>query len=623
VVAPVRAPELIGAGGWINADGRLSLGALAGKIVVLDFWSYCCINCLRVSDELRPIEKRFADEVIIVGVHSPKFPREHDHAAVVRAVARHGISHPVLDDPDLATWRQYGVRGWPTVIVVDPEGYVVGGISGEGCGPVLIQTIEGLIATHSAKATLVRDPIAGLQPPDPLGPAWAAVLAYPGKVAVEPGGKRLAIADTGHDRVVVCDLNGRIEAEFGALHAPQGVRFDGNRLVVCDTGADRVVAIALGGGAQTILATGLASPWDLAVDTDGSMLVAEAGRHRLWRVPEGRGVEDAVAIVVAGTGQENLVDGRAAEALLAQPSGVCVVPGGLAFVDAEASALRVLTDDGQIATLVGQGLFDWGASDGGPESSALQHPLGVAAGADGTVYVADTFNGLLRVWSGTALTASAGTLRTLAVSGLEEPGGIDVLPDGRLVVADTNNHRVVLVDPASGMVDRLVLDDTWIGTVAGDAMTAVERGSFSVPFELDSGAFELDFTVGPPVHIEVTAVPATLLGPGPRRWELDDASGTLEVAAGRAGGGTLLIEVAISVCDDLQCTVLRAKSRHDLEVTPAGALTPGALNPEAAAPAPEAPRAVAPAPEAPGTVAPAPEAPAPRGDALAPTDPPR
>jgi DNA-binding beta-propeller fold protein YncE len=542
---------------------------LAGKIVVLDFWTYCCINCLRVIEELRPIEKRFADEVVVVGVHSPKFPREHDHAAVVRAVARHGITHPVLDDPDLTTWQQYGVRGWPTVIVVDPEGYVVGGISGEGCGPVLNQTIEELIAAHTAKATLVRDPVLGLRPPGEGERPWTGMLDHPGKVAVEPGGNRLAIADTGHNRVVVCDCEGHVEAEFGALHAPQGVRFDGNRLAVCDTGADRVVAIELKGGAQTVLATGLASPWDLAVDTDGSLLVAEAGRHRLWRVPAGGATDGAGRVVVAGTGQENLVDGPAAEALLAQPSGVCAVAGGLAFADAEASALRVLTDDGQVVTLVGQGLFEWGASDGGPESSALQHPLGVAAGADGTVYVADTFNGLLRAWSGPSLTAAAGSLRTLAVAGLDEPGGIDVLPDGRLVVADTNNHRVVLVEPDTGTVDRLVLDDAWIGTTAGDAMTAEDGGTFTVPFDLDPGAFALDFTVGPPVHIEVTAAPPTLLGPGPRRWELDDAHGTVEVAAGRAGGGTLLIEVAISVCDDLQCTVLRAKSRHNLTITAA------------------------------------------------------
>jgi hypothetical protein len=306
----------------------------------------------------------------------------------------------------------------------------------------------------------------------------------------------------------------------------------------------------------------VASPWDLAVDTDGSLLVAEAGRHRLWRVAPGGG-----ATVVAGTGEENLVDGPASGALLAQPSGVCAVNGGLAFVDAEASALRVLTDDGRVVTLVGQGLFDWGASDGGPESSALQHPLGVAAAGDGTVYVADTFNGLLRAWSGTSLTAADGSLRTLPVAGLDEPGGIDVLGDGRLVVADTNNHRVVLVDPDTGQVDPVVLDESWIGTVAGDAMTAVEGASFSVPFELDAGAYELDFTVGPPVHIEVTAMPPTLLGPGPRRWELDDASSAVAVAAGRAGTGTLLIEVAVSVCNDLLCTVLRAKSRHDLDVT--------------------------------------------------------
>lgn len=554
----VRAPELIGAGGWIGTTGPLSLAALSGKIVVLDFWTSCCVNCVRVIDELRPIETRFADEVVVVGIHSPKFPREHDHRAVEQAVARLGITHPVLDDPELATWRQYAIKGWPTVVVVDPEGYVVGGVSGEGCGPVIIETIEGLIATHDAARTLDRRSVSGLVTQQ----ASQALrgLSFPGKVAASPDGRRLAIADTGHDRVVVCDLDGRVERVLDGLSRPQGVRFDGGDLVVCDTGADRVVLAHAEGGAPTVIATAIASPWDVIVESSGHYLVAEAARHRLWRIDAA-----GAARVVAGTGQENLLDGPAAEALLAQPSGLARMAGGVAIADAEASALRVLTDDNRVVTLVGQGLFDWGASDGGPDASAMQHPLGVAA-AGMTVYVADTFNSLLRTWTATSLSASAGSLRTLPASGLEEPGGIDLLADGRLVVADTNHHRIVLVTPDETFVEPLVIDESWIGIAPGDAFEVGAGGILSVPFDLDLGTDTLDPSVGHPVRIDVHAEPAALLGAGPRRWELDHTSGSVEVPAGRPGTGIIIVEVAVSVCDDLRCAELRARTRHDLTV---------------------------------------------------------
>jgi sugar lactone lactonase YvrE/thiol-disulfide isomerase/thioredoxin len=567
-VARVRAPELSGAGGWINTTFPLSLAALSGKVVVLHFWTYCCVNCLRVLDELRPLEQRFADVLVVVGVHSPKFPREHDHRAVESAVLRHRVGHPVLDDPDLSTWHQYGVRGWPTLVVIDPHGYVVGGVSGEGCAPLLTETIEGLIETHTADGSLVHGSLAALaRAEDP--PSSVRALSSPGKVAVEPpvAGRtagRIAIADTGHDRVLVCDLWGRVEREHGLLTGPQGVRFDGDRLLVCDTGADRVVAIPLDGGPLEVLATGLASPWDLVVDHDGSVIVAEAGRHRLWRVSR-----DGTSTPLAGTGEENLIDGPAGQAILAQPSGLARARGGVVFVDAEASALRVWRDDGEVTTLVGQGLFDWGASDGGPDSSALQHPLGVAVDADNTVYVADTFNGFLRAWTGTTFAAAAGALRTLSIDGLQEPGGIDLLPDGRLLVADTGNHRVVVVDAVMGVVEPLIVDESWIGTRPGDPLTARAGEAVRLPYDVDPGGLSLDHSAGPPVHVDVEAMPATLLAAGPRRWELDRSEGVIEVVAGLSGQGTLVIDVAMSVCDDQQCSVVRTRTRRDLVVTPA------------------------------------------------------
>ncbi len=476
MIARTRAPELHGTGGWIGVDRPLSLREdLRGKVVLLDFWTSCCINCLRALEELRPIERRFADELVVIGVHSPKFPHEHDHAAVRQAVTRLRIRHPVLDDREMKTWDRYGVRAWPTLVVIDPEGYVVGMGSGEGLGPSIERLVEQVIADHKTRGTLRLGPVSANQGGEAVP---ERPLAFPGKVASD-GGERLAIADTAHDLVLVTDLAGRVVRVLEGLLRPQGVRFDPvfsdhgqhhdeGALLVCETGADRVTRIDLSRGAREVFLDGIASPWDVLVEPGGDYLVAEAGRHRLWRCPR----DGSDAVVVAGGAAEGLRDGPGASAHLAQPSGLATLDGGVVFVDAESSALRVLNEDGTVVTLVGTGLFEWGASDGPPQVARLQHPVGVATpgkgrrpggwgdvpppatplGRDAAVYIADTFNSRLRVWRD-------GELHTLAVRGLDEPGGLDVLPDGRLVVADTNNHRVVTVDPRTGSLEAIAVGE--------------------------------------------------------------------------------------------------------------------------------------------------------------------
>ncbi|HVM67346.1 MAG TPA: redoxin domain-containing protein [Acidimicrobiales bacterium] len=567
-MARVRAPELLGRGGWIGANADFGLSALAGKVVVVHFWRYSSINCVRVLNELRPIEERFSAEAVVLGVHSPKFPREHEHAAVERAVERLGVRHAVLDDPDLATWQQYGVKGWPTLVVIDADGFVVGGVSGEGSGAVVFSAVERAVADGDANGTLVRGTVAGMWGALTLG-TGGRPLTYPSRVAVDEDGRRLAVTDGATGRVVVCDLAGRVEHIYPLLTQPQGVRFDGDRLLVCDGGTDRVLAIDRASGEQTVLADGLASPADVAVLADGALLVAEAGRHRLWKVArDGSGKE-----VVAGTGQENLVDAAGGPALLAQPSGLAPLPGGGAvFVDAESSALRVLTPEGAVVTLVGQGLFDWGASDGGPDSSALQYPLAVAVGPpppDGglpSVYVADTFNGLVREWRGTAWEPGAGVLRTLPAAGLEEPGGVAVLPDGRLLVSDANHHRVVTVGTDEIVPEAVAIDESWLGTAVA-APIDVESGEVvRAPFAVDIGGLALDDSAGPPVRVEVSADPPGLLGPGPRVWACEGTSGEVELVATGGGGGVLVVAVEATVTDGGTPIVRRARARHDLTV---------------------------------------------------------
>ena len=152
----VRAPELHGRG-WLNTGGRsLTASDLRGRIVLLDFWTFACVNCLHVLDELRPLEERFGDVLVTIGVHSPKFVHEADPEAIRAAVERYAVHHPVLDDAEMATWDAYAAKAWPTLVLIDPNGYVVAQMSGEGQANGLAVLIEELIAEHDAAGTLRR-----------------------------------------------------------------------------------------------------------------------------------------------------------------------------------------------------------------------------------------------------------------------------------------------------------------------------------------------------------------------------------------------------------------------------------------------------------------------------------
>ncbi|MFN0092815.1 MAG: thioredoxin-like domain-containing protein [Acidimicrobiales bacterium] len=593
----IRSPELLGAGGWIGVAAPLSLALLRGKVVVLHFFAFSNVACQRVVEELREVEARFASQAVVIGVHSPKFPREADHGALVRAVRRLRIRHPVLDDPDMITWQQYGVKGWPTLVVIDPLGYVAGALNGEGNQGVLLDLVTHLADEHAARGSLRAEPLTTLAPlqDDAIG-----VLSSPAKVATDRRG-RVVVADTGHDRVLVVELaedgqpregavRGRLTHVVGGFSRPHGVRLYGADLYVCDTGRDRVLRLDLSGpprdgeaagpgiggltrrtaGALDEIAADLSSPADVIADVDRSVVVAEAGRHRLWRAAGADGSSGPIA----GGGYEGMVDGRSDRAELAQPSGLTRVGQGIAFVDADSSALRLLTNAGRVATLVGAGLFDWGRSEGRRGNGRLQHPLGVAASPDGRrLYVADSFNDRLAVHS-------SGRLATIPLRPppggadaalLCEPGGVDVLPDGRLLVADTGRHRVVVVDPATGAVWPVSIELASLGAgpapaEEGRELTARNGEPLGVPFEVDLLGLPLDPERPAPVLITVDVEPPWLLDHGPREWEHSLPFGELPLTAGSVGAGVLQVTVSAALRGDGYVTEARSVRRHPLHV---------------------------------------------------------
>ncbi len=544
-MARVRAPELRGAGGWIGVE-ELSLQALRGRFVLLDFWTLCCVNCVRVGEELRGLERRWGEELAVIGVHAPKFPHEHDHETVRTAVARLRIRHPVLDDPGRESWDQYAVRAWPTLVLVDPEGYEVGRWSGEGHAVAISRRIEELREPSASEALPAVAPVT----------AGTGELAFPAALDAHPDG-RLAIADTGHDRVLVCADDGEVLTVHDGLYQPQGVRWaaDG-ALLVCETAADRVWRIGPAG--RELLTDRLAAPADVC-EWKGHVVIAESGRHRLWALDA-----DGESQVIAGSGGEALFDGPALGAGLAQPSALAVsADDELAWVDAETSALRVLDrPGGTVRTLVGEGLFDWGSADGDASRAAMQHPLGLAAGSDGALWICDTFNHTLRVWR-------EGFLWTVPVGGLDEPGGLARLPSGVLIVADTGNHRVVLVDPVAATLARLDVGRPGsrdrAAPVVAETLVLPAGGELEVRLDLPLDGDALDPAGGAPVRVHVEADPPELLR-GPEDWTADGLPFTARLALGGKPGdsGRITVELLAATCAADACRLRRTQRAYDL-----------------------------------------------------------
>ncbi|MET8097528.1 NHL domain-containing thioredoxin family protein [Streptomyces sp. NPDC005236] len=520
----VRAPELVGKGGWLNTGGKdLKLADFRGRVLILDFWTFCCINCLHVLDELRELEEKHRDTVVVVGVHSPKFVHEAEHQAVVDAVERYGVEHPVLDDPELTTWKQYAVRAWPTLAVIDPEGYVVAQHAGEGHAHAIDRLVQELEAEHAAKGTLRRGDGPYVAPePEPT------VLRFPGKALALPNGN-LLVSDTTRHQLVELEEDGETVvrrigsgvrgfvdggAEEAGFSEPQGLALlDEGAVVVADTVNHALRRVELATGAVSTLAgTGrqwrrgsptsgpareidLSSPWDVAL-FGGRVWIAMAGVHQLWAYDPGTGTVE----VTAGTTNEGLVDGPGPEAWFAQPSGLAATADRLWLADSETSALRWVDPDGSVHTAVGTGLFDFGHRDGAAGQALLQHPLGVTALPDGSVAVSDTYNHALRRYD-----PATGEVTTLATD-LREPSDAVLVGDD-IVVVESARHRLTRL--------RLPEEAVRVESVARRtrrAATDVTPGAvrLDVNFQAPAGQ-KLDDRYGPSTRLLVSATPPGLL----------------------------------------------------------------------------------------------------------------
>ena len=472
--ARVRAPEIKGGRGWLNTDKPLSLAALKGKVVLLDFWTYGCINCMHIIPDLKKLEHKYPNQLVVIGVHSAKFENEKDTENIRRIILRYEIEHPVYNDADFAVWRSYTVSAWPTQVLIDPAGYIIGGITGEGNFDVIDRGVGKAVEEFRKRGELNEEPLK-------LSLERAKVgdlpLAFPGKVFADAKGDRLFIADSDHNRIVITKLDGTFVETIGTgergkndgafdkagFYRPQGMALDGDSLYVADTENHllrridlkaRTVQTVAGTGAQSYdyfksgsaRAIALNSPWDLQI-VGRTLYIAMAGPHQIWQLE----LDKNEISTFAGSGREARKDGQLLEAGFAQPSGITTDGKNLYTADSESNIIRAIDlTKADVRTLVGGDLFDFGDTDGHGDDVRLQHPLGIYSLGD-KLLIADTYNHKIKEldpkWRN--VKTFLGTGKPGQADGKSpsfyEPGGLSVA-NGKLYVADTNNHAVRVVD---------------------------------------------------------------------------------------------------------------------------------------------------------------------------------
>lgn len=527
---------------WLNTEAPISVYKdLCGKVVVLDFFTYCCINCIHLLPDLHALEHAYSDKdgLLIVGVHSAKFPNEKVLDNIKSAVLRYNISHPVVNDADASLWQELEVSCWPTLVILGPRGNMLFSLIGEGHKDKLFLytsiTLKyykdrGQIRDHKIGIKLYKDSL-------PSSP-----LLFPGKVTVDQVTNRLVIADTGHHRILVIWKNGQIQYSIGGpnpgrkdgmfseatFNSPQGVAIMNNIIYVADTEnhlirkidlqAEKVSTVA-GIGIQGTDKEGgaegeqqpISSPWDVTFGTSGSevqrddiLWIAMAGTHQIWallldscKLPKKNELKKGTCLRFAGSGnEENRNNAYPHKAGFAQPSGLSLAseePWNCLFVaDSESSTVRTISlKDGAVKHLVGgerdpTNLFAFGDADGVGIKAKLQHPLGVAwDNKRNLLYVADSYNHKIKIVDPKtkSCTTLAGTGNTDNVTGssftestFNEPGGLCIGENGQLLyVADTNNHQIKVMDLETKTISVLPIFRSASSVVDGPVLGETQK----------------------------------------------------------------------------------------------------------------------------------------------------
>lgn len=541
----VRAPELTGGKSWLNTDKPLSLTALKGKVVLLDFWTYGCINCIHIIPDLKKLEAKYPNNLVVIGVHSAKFVNESETENIRKIVLRYEIEHPVINDADMKIWDAYAVNAWPTRILIDPAGYIIGQVSGEGNYEAIDTAIAQTLEDFRKKGELNEQPLSLALERAKVGDL---PLSFPGKILADARSNRLFISDSNHNRIVITDLSGKLIEEIGSsrpalkdgdyktagFNRPQGLALDGETLYVADTENHAVRQINLNTKqVETISGTGkqaawraaggpaktseLSSPWDLA-KVGSNLYIAMAGTHQIWKLD----LDKQTVAPYAGSGAEARTDGSIDEAAFAQSSGIVSDGKNLFVADSESNIIRRIDLQKEtVETLVGGDLFEFGDKDGEGDDVRLQHPLGVTI-YDGKVLIADTYNHKIK-----QLDTEKRTVKTFlgtgkpgqmdgAASQFYEPAGLSIA-NQKLYIADTNNQAVRVVNLQTKQVSTLKIEGLKPPVDGGDETAAVSPNAKEITAELKQVAVNsqnsLNFQVNLPKDFHLNA-------DAPNRYEI-------------------------------------------------------------------------------------------------------
>ncbi len=598
----VRAPDFPAGFPWLNTQKPLSLRALRGKVVLLDFWTYGCINCMHILPDLKRLEAKYSNELVVISVHSAKFEAESNASAVRNAVLRYKIEHPVLVDQKMRVWSEYAVKAWPTLVLIDPTGRVAGQVAGEGHYNRLDATISQLIAGAKKRGELSQTPLKFALERAKVAPS---PLSFPGKVLAKGG--TLFIADSGHNRLVRASKDGKVEAVIGSgvaglqdgsfqtaqFNNPQGLALDGDKLYVADTNnhalrvvdfAQKTVTTLAGNGKQAAYGSrggvgteaSLSSPWDV-VKVGNSLVIAMAGNHQVWKYD----LSSRNVSVLAGSGAEARRDGAFPSAAFAQTSGLELVGDKIYAADSETSTIRALDLKNQsVKTVAGGDLFDFGDRDGRGDAVRLQHPLGITS--DGHyLYLADTYNSKIK-----RLDPVTGQVSTFFAGGLNEPGGLS-FDGGALFIADTNNSLIKHLDVAKKTIQTLPLSGLKPPVISAPApkiempLAATDATQTLAPDAKGNLIFEAKLPKGFHLNREAPLkLTAKVSGDGLTLGQ-SSVSGAkfvlplqIPLQTAKGGSGTVEISAFISYCNDgpgAVCKVESVKQRIDFEVKEGGA----------------------------------------------------
>ncbi|XP_074643748.1 NHL repeat-containing protein 2-like isoform X2 [Tubulanus polymorphus] len=515
-------PQLTSGMKWLNTSRDLNIDDLRGNVVIFDFFTYCCVNCLHILPDLRDLEREYPPEegVVVVGVHSAKFANEKLTSNIHNAILRFDIKHPVINDSGMLLWQQYCIQCWPTLLIVGPNFQPIFTIVGEGHKKTLFEYTRLVLDYFKSRDQILIKELPIKLESRRLTENNEIQLSFPGDISCSDDGRLLAVSDSGNNRLLIVDRSGFIQHVIGGTDAgfndgqfdecrfrnPQGTVWKQQSIYVADTDNHSIRLVDLNElSVTTIAGTGLmgndktggnpglnqtlSSPWDVTIIPElPILLIAMAGTHQIWAYFledftwwKNRSYNRYDCVAVVGNGnEENRNNSYPHRSGFAQPSALVVTgnatDGSVFVADSESSSIRMISlKDGAVKAFVGgdrdpMNLFAFGDVDGKGTVARLQHPLGVTSlhPQNGPIIIADTYNHKIK--SVDIKTKYCETLTGSGIAGdqsecsfndaqFNEPSGICCCRGDETVlfVADTNNHRIQILDLKNQLVSQMTI----------------------------------------------------------------------------------------------------------------------------------------------------------------------